>query len=226
MMVPSDFTPVGNRARWAIVLLAATIVIDVIAIGFDVWDIATINSFLDGRNLDIAPLLRSDHRQTLIGRAQLAAYVVAAILFIRWFHASYRNLRSLGTPESRFKPGWAIGVWFVPILNLWRPKQIADEIWNAGDPEVPLMEGEEAPWLESTRVLTLWWSVWIVSVFIGRAVFHGVMNANTLADVRHSDKLDIAGLVADGVAAVLAILVIQHATRRQLNRAHRVAASA
>lgn len=145
MMVPSDFTPVGSRARWAIVLLAATIVIDVIAIAFDAWDIATINSFLDGRNLDIAPLLRSDHRQTLIGRAQLATFVVAAILFIRWFHASYRNLRSLGTPESRFKPGWAIGVWFVPILNLWRPKQIADEIWNAGDPEVPPTQGEEAP---------------------------------------------------------------------------------
>ena len=32
--------------------------------------------------------------------------------------------------------GWAIGPWFVPILNLFRPWQIAVETWEGSDPDM------------------------------------------------------------------------------------------
>ncbi len=34
--------------------------------------------------------------------------------------------------ERRYGHGWAIGGWFVPILNFWRPMQVVNDVWRAG----------------------------------------------------------------------------------------------
>src|SRR3954447_3617244 len=49
--------------------------------------------------------------------------LVASLAFLPWFHRSYRNVARVGA-HVRYGTGWAIGAWFVPILSLWRPKQI------------------------------------------------------------------------------------------------------
>jgi|SRR5579863_10061740 len=55
--------------------------------------------------------------------------LVAGICFVAWFRAAYRILEDDGV-QMRFSRGWAIGAWFVPLLSLWRPKQIANDIWR------------------------------------------------------------------------------------------------
>jgi hypothetical protein len=45
--------------------------------------------------------------------------------FIWWFQRAYRNLA-----RQQFHPAWAYFAWFVPILNIWRPKQLANRIWR------------------------------------------------------------------------------------------------
>ena len=42
----------------------------------------------------------------------------------------------------RYGNGWAIGAWFVPILSLVRPKQMANEIWRGSERGVDLAGGE------------------------------------------------------------------------------------
>lgn len=44
--------------------------------------------------------------------------------FLVWFWLAYRNLDALDL-RRRYGTGWAIGGWFVPFLNLARPKQVA-----------------------------------------------------------------------------------------------------
>src|SRR5215213_2684690 len=38
--------------------------------------------------------------------------------------------RVLRCRDRRYGTGWALGSWFVPILNAWRPKQIINDIWH------------------------------------------------------------------------------------------------
>jgi hypothetical protein len=59
----------------------------------------------------------------------------------RLFRRAYRNLPALGAESPRFSSGWAVGAWFVPFLNLVRPKQIMDDIWRASDPALPAHPG-------------------------------------------------------------------------------------
>lgn len=82
--------------------------------------------------------------------------VVAGVLFVRWFHESYRNLADIGAAVH--PPQWAILGWFVPGLNLIRPPQIMGELTNqfsAG------RRPKKARW---TRQLWLWWGLGAVGV--------------------------------------------------------------
>jgi Domain of unknown function (DUF4328) len=48
-----------------------------------------------------------------------------------------RMTRPWGGParSGRLSPGWAIGAWFVPVINFWFPFRIMVDIWRAGLPE-------------------------------------------------------------------------------------------
>ena len=56
-------------------------------------------------------------------------FIATGVFFLFWFHRAYRNLPALGG-DRRYGTGWAIGSWFVPFLNAWRPKQIVNDIWR------------------------------------------------------------------------------------------------
>ncbi|HEX2127784.1 MAG TPA: DUF4328 domain-containing protein, partial [Solirubrobacterales bacterium] len=56
----------------------------------------------------------------------LAVFPLGPAVFLPWFYRAYTNLGRFGLQDLRFTPGWSVAAWFIPILNLFRPKQIAD----------------------------------------------------------------------------------------------------
>ena len=67
-------------------------------------------------------------------------------------------VHALGSPGLRFTPGWAVGWYFVPIANLWKPYQAMKEIWRASK--------NPGNWQAETTsgFLGWWWFWWIISV--------------------------------------------------------------
>lgn len=79
------------------------------------------------------------------------------VVFLWWFRRAYGNLPALGR-ERHFDVGWSIGAWVVPVLNLFRPKGIADELWVAGD-------APHAAARPSALVAWWWgWSLWRIGL--------------------------------------------------------------
>ena len=79
-------------------------------------------------------------------------WILAAAFFIAWLHRAYK-LDSLAWSTS-YGTGWAIGSWFVPILNLFRPKQIARLARQLSAPcDRRLAHTPSA-------LLDLWWAAW------------------------------------------------------------------
>ena len=178
-----------------------------------------------GELVSDADIDANDARQTAVGIAQFALLVVAAFIFIRWFHRAYRNLIALGAGELRFTPGWAIGGWFVPILNLWRPKQIANDVWRGSD---PTYETGFLVWRHrgAPAVFAVWWGLFLVANWSSQVALRLSLTADDLSQLRNATT---AYLVADGtdaLAALAAIVVVRRTTARQEERARRVAASA
>ncbi|MGP0031455.1 MAG: DUF4328 domain-containing protein [Acidimicrobiales bacterium] len=54
----------------------------------------------------------------LLGLATIAAVVCACI----WQYRAASTARALGLP-AKHSPGWGVGSWFVPVVNLWMPYQ-------------------------------------------------------------------------------------------------------
>ena len=68
----------------------------------------------------------------LVGLVTLGAVVVACI----WQHRAASAGRALGIP-SRRSPGWGVGAWFVPVVNLWVPYSAIRDCLPPDDPHRP-----------------------------------------------------------------------------------------
>jgi len=227
--VAKALRPLEGPGRWAVIALVAVIVTDIVAIGSDLLEIRLMNRLVDGEDVSLSSLDSDDTRQLVVSVVVLAVYVASIVLFIRWFHRAYSNLPALGS-ELRFKRGWAIGGWFVPIMWFWRPKQIANDIWRGTDPStrsVHITKTDVAP------LVGIWWAAWIIAgvVFTRSNLAYAStptgLEAGVTAmlgdtadaeDIRRAAVLDVVANGIDIAAAVLAILVVQRITSRQFER--------
>jgi len=77
----------------------------------------------------------------------------ALIIALRWIYLVSKAAYILTDGETT-KPGWAVGWYFVPFANLWKPYEAMREAWQVSQnvenwPQVP------------TDYLPTWWGLWI-----------------------------------------------------------------
>jgi hypothetical protein len=96
-----------------------------------------------------------------------ACSVAVAVLMICWLHALASNaelLRSVdgGMLHFPWSKGWAIGSWFVPVLNLWVPVQMLlaahRNVWRS---RVVGAAGSTARGRGIGGLAVVWWIAWI-----------------------------------------------------------------
>ena len=58
-------------------------------------------------------------------------FVATVVVWCIWQHHTQANAILLSGGGTRFTPGWAVGWWFIPIANLWKPFQSVRELWKA-----------------------------------------------------------------------------------------------
>ncbi|MFJ9557320.1 DUF4328 domain-containing protein [Nocardiopsis sp. NPDC101807] len=86
--------------------------------------------------------------QIALGAGLMAAWTV-------WFLRVRTLAESFAPGRLRYRPRMAVLGWFVPVGNLWLPKQIADDVWHASSPAD--QGGRTAP----AGVVHLWWALWL-----------------------------------------------------------------
>src|SRR5436190_23304023 len=97
VVVPSSGTlrPLSVRSRWAIVALVAVGLALLFSAVVDWLEIDLMNRVTGGGQVTIGDLDASDTRQRIAAVGYLLGLIVAAVFFIRWFHAAYANLLAL-----------------------------------------------------------------------------------------------------------------------------------
>jgi len=71
----------------------------------------------------------SDFRRSVIAIAYIIVYVISGVLTLKWVYRSNNNVRALGENDLKITPRWAVGWFFVPFANLWKPYEAMFEIW-------------------------------------------------------------------------------------------------
>ena len=140
-----------------------------------------------------------------------------------WIHRAHRNLPSLGVSGLRYSPGWAVGGFFVPILNLFRPFQVTTEIWKASDPIPDVNDSLAWQSAPTSPLVIFWWVLFLLSGFIGNIVLQISLQAETWSEILTASWLTFAMDFVYIPAAILAILVIRNIDRRQMEKSQRLA---
>ncbi|HEV2754155.1 MAG TPA: DUF4328 domain-containing protein [Actinomycetota bacterium] len=212
------FRRLDRPAKAAIALLAANVVLDLAAVVTDMQMVGLVNRAQAGELVTFEEADALDVRMARIGLLQLVGVLIAAIPFLVWFRRAYRNLGALGVRLLRFKPGWAVGSWFVPILGLFRPKAIANDIWRATDPALAAEIEEPPPWGRVSPLLTFWWIAYLVSGFLygmGSSIDERATIDEILSQAQRYAVADTISVIA----GILAIMVVRRITDRMHQRA-------
>lgn len=215
--------PLRRRGRVVMLLLAAGIFTDALAIAADLDSLTVLDQLERGVDVSFERVEQSDNRVANVAIAQLVTYVGSVIAFLAWFFRAYRNLPRLGASSPSHGFGWAIGGWFVPILNLFRPKQIANEVWRGSDPDAPRDQGLLWKDRAVSPLLHWWWAGWLLASTVGNYADRLYLGAETVAE---QQKGAIAAIVSASIfiiAAIVALLMVRAVTRRQEARRMKLA---
>ncbi|MBT2788628.1 MULTISPECIES: DUF4328 domain-containing protein [unclassified Halomonas] len=174
------------------------------------------NEIYTSQEQAIADWVANNQRQELIETLYVIAFVVSGFLILRWIHRANYNARQLGAENMKFSPGWSIGYYFIPILTLWKPYQAMKEIWKAS--KRPSDWGAQ----DTCGILPLWWFLWLVSIFLGQAIFRLSMQAE---EIHELIKLNIVTQITDALYIPLALVFLAIVNRIQSMQVRRLASA-
>lgn len=97
------------------------------------------------------------------GFVELAAYIATAVLFLRFLYKAVQQARGFATPYSYVSPGWAVGYWFIPFINFYRPYETVKALFKACAAEA----GGEAKPAAGDQLLGAWWAMFLVANVAG-----------------------------------------------------------
>lgn len=202
-----------RRAQWAIALIALIAIGSLIAVVFRIHE-RNLLVDLSTRNISanfLQLVQESDQRISSISTVLAVLNLLTVIPFLMWFNRSYRNLLAFGATDLRYgrSPNWAWISFFIPLLNIIRPFQNAQEIWtntqSALSSQMP-----DRQW-----VVQQWWASYMAMNLLAQIAVRALRNTKTLDDLFNLNAVMLVSDIVVMIASVLAIVFLQRLTERQ-----------
>lgn len=228
---PVPYVSPSRRLRLVQVAVVATTVVSAAMLLVSVASARTLFAAMDldpaGRQAEISAL---DVPQEVVDQIVLTAnlgsaalvllllsLILNAIAVIRWQAQALRNFAVLAVPPPRYGPVIAGIVWFVPIMYLYAPKLVFNDIWRSGAPQAPpYLPVADFRALPLSRLPLPWWIC-----VVGTSLLSGLSSLipiEPLYSMAVSDLVD-AGIQLPLIVAGLCFLpIVRDAGRRQDTR--------
>jgi hypothetical protein len=187
------------------VVLVVGVLVELSWVALDLWGWTLAEGWRqDPSSVDPAAARRYDTVSLGGAVALFATYLVGGVLFITWLFRAHRSDR-MHWEQLRHGSGWAIGGWFVPILNLVRPLQLVLDLRRGAS-------GSSA-----SALPVAWWLTYVVSgvvTTIATAMLpdQGTSDVAYLEVWQQSMVVDGAGSALAAVSGLMALLVVRSST--------------
>lgn len=226
------FVPIKNLSLALVIVFWVNVVADIIlAFGFIIIGILHAND----ANTSSKTYENTDSTMPVLVAFLLLMLIViffiACILWIStclsliilvpvWFYTAYNNLIPLRAYKKTYSSTWAAIGWFVPVFYLFRPIQIARELWVESDPDFEPKMSFISKTAYAPFFVTGWWLAFIAAVFFVNFL---PISSNTEQNVISSFLLSISSLTL-GLSAKYAIPLIKGVAERQRQRFEKLSA--
>ena len=152
------------------------------------------------------------------GMGFLAMFVVGSLV-LAWTFRTSRIMDVRGATGRRWRGGWTIGSWFVPIASLILPRLVFSELEKIA--QVPFDSDEVADHWKSMQRSTLgdlWWLLWTGSLVVLQVsqmlTLDGADDPDTLALVATLAAVGYVALAGAGITLALVIRSIELDSRQ------------
>jgi hypothetical protein len=106
----------------------------------------------------VSSALVVDGLTVIVGILQVVLGLAFVVTFLVWLHRLSTNLHAYSGVRLEHSPGWAVGWFFVPVANLFKPYQVMKEVWRVS-------HGTRAV---GAAPVGWWWALYLASGFLGR----------------------------------------------------------
>jgi uncharacterized protein DUF4328 len=200
---PRPFRSARLRAELATTFLLILVALNLLDIVNSAVDLAAYGGHL-GAIAETTHLLWTAQRNALVAISWLlVAFPGSVVMVSLWVHRAYANLEPLGRRGSR-SPALAVGWFFIPVANLWKPYQVVAELWSKTLGSVP------------HGLLGSWWACWLAGIVVGNLQMQ-VSLRETSDPASHTVPL-LLSFASDAIwigAALLLIRIVRAVTRAE-----------
>lgn len=209
------FVSAHNRARLLTILLIVGAVISLLTIPLHVLDLY-VQPFAEDQ--EISDNLGGFFALALtgvLGLTGFAVYVATVVVFLMWLYRVSNNVAAFGE-STQHSSGWAVGSFFVPIINLFVPYQAVRDVWKKSDPDaIDSRFYKEA----EPGFFAAWWGLWIASNITSNVYIRIVMMDEAPVSAGALGFVGIMSEILSIAAAAFAVKVVKAIDRRQEERA-------
>jgi hypothetical protein len=200
----------ANFTKYTIIALGILVVMTGVAI---VSDLMQLNLLENLEAITLEEAEANDKRVYIVDWLHIVAIIIAYILVLVWKYRTNKNCHGFGANDMRFTPGWAVGWHFVPIMNLFRPYQVMQEIWKVSTNPITWQDQR------SSALIKWWWFSYLISGFFGKysakLSMKGVFKEETLDQLGLITTATIFSNCALIVSTILTILMISEIHEKQ-----------
>lgn len=204
--------PNGKRAKIAINLFYVIIAIGVLSVIAQFLELELLGRMDNGENYTEEEAQYSDLWMGGIGVVQIIVGVALIVVFLQWFRRAYANLHRLGRKDLEHKDNMAVWFFFIPIMNLFKPLSIMQEIWKST--QIATLElNPDYSKKESNPLIGVWWAFFIISGFAGQIVLKMTRKAETISELIAAGEISLIAEAIDIVSAVVTLLLIRSVSK-------------
>ncbi len=209
---PRTVRPNSERAKIAQVLIWCVMGISIVSIGSSYMQLNLLEAVKNEEFVTEQMLNNNDMREGVLAMLYLMVYIISTITFIKWFRRAYYNM-NIRTNCSHSE-GWAAGSWFVPIISLYMPYKIMEEMWNQAT-RIIKVESESNKETGNKTLIGIWWTLWIISNYIGKYVTKSLFKADTVEALTQSTTGEILESVLDIPLAIITVIMIKQYAHKE-----------
>jgi hypothetical protein len=142
-------------------------------------------------------------------------FILNSVLFFVWLYRAVSNHLALGARAQEYPPGWSVGYFFIPFINIVLPYFVVREVWMTSHDLAGASTRARA------KPVLAWWVLYLLSgmlLWIAGQVMGG--HTRDLSHILHSNMVEMVGFTLRLAAMTLFIHIVWTTTRLQRVRAN------
>ena len=210
-----------NAKKLFFILLGVDIFVTVIVLISYFWEIGILNDVSSGVVIADASLIGTLGFWDNFAKIMFLTLIGVGVGLVKWLDACYKYAKEALGASSFKQEGWTTGGWILPVMNLFKPYQVINEIYKAGGSNYQNSDDwKKESW---SGLLMTWWIFYAITHLIGSLAAKFLLKQSyrvdaTLQQSISSIEFSSVFCVVSLIIAGLWFLVAGNLTRRLIDR--------